>query len=373
MAIFCESGAHKSLREKDKGSLRALFFVTSVTFATLVILFWFDRVWFSSGWLIEGVGLFLYGIAKNRKRFIIAGSAIGAVCLAGFISINVPNCADSLFVWQYLLVTLGSLFAFMALAIKKIPVKYPAVQFFQACATFNVWIFFVYLLFNPVLDYLSNYINNPRDILILACIAFGMLYSLVLPKIRAIYCTGIHASAIFAGAASITWLFIYNALFSGDILHEGAKIAVMVTMILYLTANLFSVFWMWDLMRFLILKKTLPPKFYPIFISGYFVVVVLQNLVVQFNFKASSMILTLIFAFTAMCWIIFGFVKRNDIIRIWGLTLSFVSVIKLFVLDLWGLSTELKIVSYFAMGILLLAISFVYQYFSKKLKDNKLS
>jgi uncharacterized membrane protein len=41
---------------------------------------------------------------------------------------------------------------------------------------------------------------------------------------------------------------------------------------------------------------------------------------------------------------------------------------KLFLLDLSILSEGYRIISYFAFGIVLIAISFVYQYFSKRLE-----
>lgn len=48
--------------------------------------------------------------------------------------------------------------------------------------------------------------------------------------------------------------------------------------------------------------------------------------------------------------------------------MAFFAVIKLFVLDLQNLDTIWRIVSYFAAGIVLLAISFTYQWFNKRLE-----
>jgi len=45
------------------------------------------------------------------------------------------------------------------------------------------------------------------------------------------------------------------------------------------------------------------------------------------------------------------------------------SVAKLFIIDLAFLTQGYRIVSYFVFGIILLAISFVYQYFNKKLEN----
>jgi len=61
-------------------------------------------------------------------------------------------------------------------------------------------------------------------------------------------------------------------------------------------------------------------------------------------------------------------VKRYSFIRRFGLGLAILAVIKLFIIDLFSLTQGFRIVSYFALGITLLAISFVYQYFSKRLE-----
>lgn len=371
MAILAERGAHKSIEAKDKGSLRALFFITSVTFTALIVLFWFDRVWFSSGWLVQGTGLILYGLVKNRRRFIIAGSAVGAVCLCVFITVNAPYYTNPLFVWQYLLVTLGITAVAVVLAIKKIPQKHKETQIFQFISALNVWIFAVYLLQNPVLEYIRRFMPrlSALDIIVLICIIFGMLYSYILPRIRAFYCTSVQAASVIVGVISVVWLLWFNAL-SGEILRYGLETAIRIlVMSLYIMTNIIGVFWMRDLLQYIVLKKALPIKFYPLLLSGYFVLSVSQNFVVQLNLQPSSMVLTLIFGVTALGWIIFGFYNRNNIIRVSGLSMSFFSVIKLFILDLRILSTELKIISYFIMGGLLLAISFIYQYFNKKLRE----
>jgi uncharacterized membrane protein len=70
----------------------------------------------------------------------------------------------------------------------------------------------------------------------------------------------------------------------------------------------------------------------------------------------------------ALAWIIYGFVRRFVFIRRFGLVLAIFAVVKLFLLDLSGLTQGFRILSYFALGITLIAISFVYQYFTKRLE-----
>ena len=86
----------------------------------------------------------------------------------------------------------------------------------------------------------------------------------------------------------------------------------------------------------------------------------------EYALDASSLLLTFIFGITALGWVVFGFVKRNWLTRIAGLCMAFFAVAKLFILDLNGLDTTWRIVSYFIGGIVLLAISFSYQWFNKR-------
>ncbi|WP_243150456.1 DUF2339 domain-containing protein [Clostridium sporogenes] len=58
--------------------------------------------------------------------------------------------------------------------------------------------------------------------------------------------------------------------------------------------------------------------------------------------------------------------KRYEFIRRVGIGASILSVVKLFIIDLSFLSQGYRIVSYFIFGVTLIAISFVYQHFSKR-------
>ena len=71
---------------------------------------------------------------------------------------------------------------------------------------------------------------------------------------------------------------------------------------------------------------------------------------------------------TALLWIILGFLKRNSIIRKFGLGLSIMATAKLVFIDLSGLTSFTRMISYFAFGIFLLGISLVYQHFNKRLQ-----
>jgi len=88
----------------------------------------------------------------------------------------------------------------------------------------------------------------------------------------------------------------------------------------------------------------------------------------QFQLSFTNVVISIIYVLTALAWIIYGFARRYSFIRLFGLGMAILTVIKLFLLDLASLTQGRQIISYFALGITLLAISFVYQYFNKRLE-----
>ncbi|MFP3154552.1 DUF2339 domain-containing protein [Lachnospiraceae bacterium ZAX-1] len=365
MAVFVE----REPRFDGSRPIRALFFITGVAYAALVIPLWLDLAWFSLGWLVEACGLLLWGIKTNRRRFTMAGGIIGGMCLLPFLLFNIPNWENRLFVWQYLSITLGLLAVTAMLAYKGM-IKHIGVQSLNFCTILNFYAFIVYLLQNPVLAKIKTALDLGQDVqlMILSCIVFGMLYSYLLPRIKPLSCVATRAASMVVGLFASIWMVGFNG-FSGNLLSGGSN-AVGITalvFLLYLAGNVIGIFWMRDLLQFITVRKILPIKWYPLTLSGYFVLLLSQNLVVQLKLEASSLLLTTIFGLTALGWILYGFHKRNHITRFSGLGLLFLAVLKLFLLDLSMLSAGLRIVSYFSMGILLLCISFTYQYFNKKL------
>jgi hypothetical protein len=139
------------------------------------------------------------------------------------------------------------------------------------------------------------------------------------------------------------------------------------TLILALLGFL-SVLSMLDVMKIIIIERKKGIEWLPLIVSGYFVILLSQNLIAQYNLSFSSAVISIIYALTALAWIIFGFVRRFVFIRRFGLVLAIFAVIKLFLIDLAGLAQGYRIASYFALGISLIGISFVYQYFSKRLE-----
>ena len=121
-----------------------------------------------------------------------------------------------------------------------------------------------------------------------------------------------------------------------------------------------------DLLTWLSLKNEVVSPFKLLILLGYFLLVLTQGVMIQGQVAFNSVIISIIFVITSLIWIVLGLYLKNKTLRKFGLYLSMLSVVKLLVVDTWGLSTGMRIVSYFTLGVVLMLISFLYQKFNKE-------
>jgi len=84
--------------------------------------------------------------------------------------------------------------------------------------------------------------------------------------------------------------------------------------------------------------------------------------------EVSGGMLTMSWGAEALALLGLGFVFRERALRLQGLTLFLVCVLKLFLYDLRNLETPYRILSFIALGILLLGVSWVYTRFREQLQ-----
>jgi len=120
----------------------------------------------------------------------------------------------------------------------------------------------------------------------------------------------------------------------------------------------------------LTVRRKFSIEWYPVFIASFILLLMTQNLYVMMDLSVSSAVFTLLFAVAALCFVSFGFIKRFLYIRLVGLGISFAVVAKFIFVDLAFQGTITRIISVFGLGIALLIISFIYQYFDKELKES---
>ena len=355
----------------------ALFYLTGLAFVVLIVPLQFDRVWLSLGWLAEGVLLAAYGVIRNEKRLKLAGLIIGALCLGAFLLFDCTWVSHYLFVYKYSAITLGSLVILGAYMSKKIM----AGQFeriYKHFALANVWVFAMYMILKELWDALypsfrGQAVYNLDYLLgaLAVVVTFALAYAY--PRIKLLSGLGIKILSIVLYAIGIITLAAMNSTIAPVArlyFHAGTPsfgVTVIGTAVILVT-GVMSVFALRDIMTMAVTGRKLGVEWYPLAISGYFVVILTQNLIAQYGLSFSSAAISIIYVLTALAWIIFGFARRYSFIRRFGLGLAILSVAKLFLIDLASLTEGYRIISYFALGITLIAISFVYQYFSKRLE-----
>jgi len=174
--------------------------------------------------------------------------------------------------------------------------------------------------------------------------------------------------SIYALALLTLFSLNFTSPVKGYLVEMPLAISIVGTLELALIAFL-SILAVRDLVLYFVIDHKLGIEWYPLAISLYFVIILTQNLITQYRLEFSNAAISIIYLAAALTWIIFGFAKRYVFIRRFGLAMSMLSVAKLFIIDLAFLTQGYRIVSYFVFGIILLAISFVYQYFNKKLEN----
>ena len=106
----------------------------------------------------------------------------------------------------------------------------------------------------------------------------------------------------------------------------------------------------------------------PVFGTVSFVLLLTLVLTRQFGLRFTNPVISILYVLAALSWIIWGFLRRYTNLRKSGLVLSFVALAKLFIIDLFGLGLLWRIISFFVFGGILIAVSFIYQYYSKRIE-----
>jgi len=356
--------------------IRALFYLTGLAFVVLIIPLQFGRAWLSLGWLAEGVLLAVYGILRNGKRFKRIGLIICCLCLSAFIMFDLTRIRHYLFVWKYLAITAGSLSILGAYMYKKM-MRGTFVSVYKYFVLINAWAYVIYIIRKlgrnlysvwPGEDvYQITYLISAASVTATFCIAY------IISHVKLLSDRGIKILSVVLYAVGILWLLINNGFYTPvasrymQAATPGPGITAVGTVILAVLC-LLSVFAMRDAMKIIVTERKKGIEWMPLVVSGYVVILLTQNLIAQYKLSFSSSVISVVYVLTALAWIIFGFMRRFVFIRRFGLALAILAVAKLFLIDLTKLTQGWRILSYFALGITLIAISFVYQFFSKRLE-----
>jgi uncharacterized membrane protein len=371
-AIYLATARIVQAKLQSESACQALFYITGLAYAVLAIPLQLGVAYLSLGWLVEGALLLSYGIWAEKRSFQRAGAVIFALCVSVFLTLDF-FMQGPLFFYKYFFLTLASAAVLSMLAIKNRTLA-GAGRAFKCAFAANLWFFILYAAFaklGPALEEAAGDAWAGRHFAGMIAVAAGICYAYAIARLKFM------SDGIVRGiAACIYALSILGMVFAnmGNMRAYAPEYSVGIAVAgtaLLVAVNALAVLAVRDFALRLALEKKLGVEWYPIILSAFFVFVVMQNLIVVFGLSLNNAIITAVLAATALGWIIFGFAKRYQYIRLSGLGLSFLTVIKLFIVDLGFLSAGMRIVSYFMLGAALLAISFVYQRFSRKLDAPK--
>ena len=370
-AVYTVLGRFVEKLMPNEKKARAIFFITGLTFIVLIIPFQFGRVWLSLGWLVEGVAILSYGIYKEIKAFKRTGTIVSLLCLLAFIIFDLTNSSSSLFAYKYLAITVGSI-VIMGVLIYKNDLLGKQIKLFKYAVTLNIWFFAIYIIGVKLSELLSELLVRSSfdiDYLITAAIVLvSFVLAYIIPRIKVLLDTVMKVLSVIIYAVGLIILFVlnFNSPVIGYLNEVPLTISIIGTIEIAVIA-LLSILVVRDLVLTLVSEKKLGIEWYPLIISFYFVVILTQNLITQFKLEMNNAAISIIYLITALAWITFGFLKRYVLIRRFGLCMCILAVAKLFIIDLSFLSQGYRVVSYFVFGVPLIAISFVYQYFNKRI------
>jgi uncharacterized membrane protein len=214
----------------------------------------------------------------------------------------------------------------------------------------NLWLMFLWCFGTLI----SNFFGVQ-----MVLIAFTFAVAFVITRIPAISDIGTYVLAIAIHSIGLIWLWIFNS---------GPYSNVWELMVLNGLAQIVALVALNDLINLCTTKGKLS-SLKIVILSAYFLLAVTQTMMVQGNVSFNSALISIMYAVAAFAWIIVGFKLKNKPIRKSGLFLSMAAVGKLLIIDTWGLSIEMRIISYISLGLLLMLISFVYQRLSKRMEN----
>ena len=356
-------------------TMRDLAALTGLVFVILTIPFQFDIIWLSLGWLLQGTALCIYGIIRNKRRVRNAGMVIFGLCIGAFlladISLNISGAEGFHFGFRYLSVTAGSLLILATLIFKN-AITNNACRAYKYATLANLWFYLLYLVNQVEVRVVSLYPFNifymagVMQVVLTFALAFWFL------RVKHLYDSGTRLLAFLLYFTGITGLFALNlvarpALVSIGI-RTGHPLMIMGAATVIVLIGGLAVYCLYDLLKRVVARGGLRLDYIYVVIAVYILAVMTQNLLFHYRLPFDGWMISVVYVFAALSWVVFGFYKRVVLMRRFGLALALLTVVKAFLVDLTGLSQGQRVISLFVMGAALVGISFVYQLFSKRLE-----
>ena len=356
---------------KSEKTFHAIAYITGLGFAVIIVPSIFGLANLSMGWLVQGTALLVCGLIMKNRSLRIAGWVIFGMCLAIFLMFDFMNPASLEFYVRYLSITICSaLIAFIYFYCgAKDSNKFKVLK---TLVLVNIWWFSVFTVQTRLIHLLPEALPIPQRFFFLNMLttAITFLWAYIIARNKYLTDNRVRIVSTIASILAILYLLGVNSGFRAFSMPETPTGFIALGVITAIIINLISVFVFIDVVKYLTVRRTFSIEWYPVFIASFILLLMTQNLYIMMDLRVSSAVFTLLFAVAALCFISFGFIKRFLYIRLVGLGVSFAVVAKFIFVDLAFQGTLTRIISVFSLGISLLVISFIYQYFDKELKKS---
>ena len=351
----------------------AILFGCALTFSVLAVPFQFGLAWALVGWVCEGVFLSIIG-NRYRARYIEVGgwvilaltvlffyAADLAPFLEGRIREGISVKFSSLVIGVYVLAVYHGRYLAESDLRRRVDVarfiawSSAALCVFYFLALVPEWVDRAFIRADLAHSDLLPFFSLMA--LALAHIALSGILRIV-PPVRDRYFP--HAATFLQIIAGIA-LFKLNITTGVFPTAEEQTGPGTLAAILLIAGNLAYIVLLRSVILAYLKRGMRSLEFYPAALGAWLLSVLVSFMIVQFDLGVETVAFTTATLLFALAAVTYGFMKRYRIIRVSALTLVIATLAKFFIYDLSGLSLELRILSFFGYGIILIAISFLYQ------------
>lgn len=362
-AAYAGFAAITALFFGDKSGISRTLGGFAAAFAVLFCPAQFEDTMAIAGLAVVSGLIIIVGILINNSFYNIFGAVSGSLT---FCILFRSMLTDECFWFNYLVfsVMLG---AIVVTACLRGLGENGFVKCFKYIALVNIWVYSIYAILFKLAEVAERTGNSfvcgylvPCSAILATFIAafiygkvkkdFFRVFSMILYILAILFYFGLQLTATPAALdLDGTWYTVMLALSIG--------------------MNIVSVFVVYDLAKTFNSMANGKGQLLPLIISGYMLISSTATLSAFDSATITNWILSVVYILMAFAWIWFGFRRNNVIMRRFGLGLALLASAKLFFIDLSTYSDVFRTVSWFAFGIVLIGISYLYKLFGKKLSE----
>ena len=247
--------------------------------------------------------------------------------------------------------------------------KSPA-QVFAAFVYLNTAAFLLYIVqmifsYAAPLTFLTTG-TTLTHLMLICMIMILFVFATLIPRV--FRTVSVHYASIVLAIVSLIFVIVVNWIrlpAFGEYGSIGARVAAV---FILGGVSLVSVYVFYDLYAKIAEKvRFVSESAIIIAMTIYFLFHYTQLMLWQFRVPFTSIILSIVYIVTALAALAFGLWKRNRVTRRFALVLAVLALIKIFLVDTWHLDLIFQVINYVVFGVILIAMSFLYQIFYKKL------